>query len=89
MQTAPHPEDIKAALRKLHHSIAEFERVRHLPERSVKDVLRGKSRPTIARAIAVELGVPVHELFPDRFKSPDGDNSSKQKPLHRLNRKGK
>ncbi|MFM9851618.1 MAG: transcriptional regulator [Sphingomonadaceae bacterium] len=62
-----HPEDIKAALRKRHKSVAAFERKQGLPNRSVKDVLIGKSRPRIALAIADDLGIPVHELFPTRF----------------------
>ncbi len=67
MASTPHVEDIKAAIRKKHKSIAAFERQLGLPSRSVKDVLQGKSRPVIARAIANELGVTVHELFPNRF----------------------
>jgi lambda repressor-like predicted transcriptional regulator len=67
MADAPHPEDIKAAIRKRHKSVAAFERAIGLPCRSVKDVLQGKSRPSIAQAIANELGVSVHDLFPTRF----------------------
>ncbi len=67
MTDAPHPEDIKAALRKRYGSVAAFERAACLPCRSVKDVLQGRSRPTIALAIADDLGVSVQELFPNRF----------------------
>jgi lambda repressor-like predicted transcriptional regulator len=67
MPETPHPEDIKAALRKRHKSVAAFERNAGLPSRSVKDVLGGKSRPRIALAIAEELDVLVHDLFPTRL----------------------
>jgi lambda repressor-like predicted transcriptional regulator len=67
MDHSPHPEDIKAAIRKQFKSIAAFERDCGLPARSVKDVLKGKSRPVIARAIADHLGLTVHALFPKRF----------------------
>jgi lambda repressor-like predicted transcriptional regulator len=63
MAARKHPEDIKAAIRKRHKSIAAFERNTGLPCRSVKDVLRGKSRPGIARAIADDLGISVQDLL--------------------------
>lgn len=69
MTEMTHPEDIKAALRKRHKSVAAFERLRGLPSRSVKDVLKGKSRPRIALAIADDLGIPAHKLFPTRFSN--------------------
>jgi lambda repressor-like predicted transcriptional regulator len=84
MANAFHPEDIKAEIRKRYRTVAAFERQLQLPARSVKDVLRGKSRPRIALAISTELGIAVHKLFPDRFTetgahirnySPNGDNS--------------
>ncbi|WP_425475247.1 helix-turn-helix domain-containing protein [Sphingomonas silueang] len=84
MGAAPHPEDIKAAIRKRFRTIAAFERSAGLPKRSVKDVLRGRSRPTVARAIADGIGKPVHKLFPNRFKAPHGDSlSTASPPLHR------
>lgn len=80
-----HPEDIKADLRKRFRSIAAFERAYGLPERSVKDVLRGRSRPKVALAIADALDMHVHYLFPMRFKSPNGDDSSSDGNAHPLN----
>lgn len=66
-------------------SIAAFERSEGLPERSVKDVLDGKSRPVIAKAVAKALNVSPHVLFPDRF-SPNGDSiNSRGHDAHRLN----
>lgn len=86
MAAKPHPEDIKAELRKRYGSIAEFERKTSLPARSVKDVLRGRSRPTIAQAVAKGIDRSVHELFPDRFsESPSGDAMAKRVRSHRLN----
>jgi lambda repressor-like predicted transcriptional regulator len=80
-----HPEDIKAAIRKLHGSLLAFERVRGLPRGSARDVLRGKSVTNTAKAIAAELDASVHELFPDRFLSLIRDNSSRAADAHRLN----
>lgn len=72
MQATLHREDIKAELRKKYGSVADFERKENLPERSVKDVLSGKSRPDVAKAVAKALNRAPHALFPDRF-SPNGD----------------
>lgn len=80
MGTAPHPEDIKAMIRKRYKSIAAFERSQDLPARSVKDVLRGRSRPRIAVAIAEAINEPIHKLFPKRFPSPIGDTSIEVRP---------
>lgn len=83
MRSAFHREDIKAGLRKKHGSIAQFERSKGLPQRSVKDVLNGKSRPDIAKAVAAELDRPPHVVFPDRF-SPNGDALSRRNPASHL-----
>lgn len=84
-----HREDIKAVLRKRYRSLREFEIARGIKARSVTDVLRGKpSRPT-ADAIAEELSVSVHELFPNRFESVIADCSDVSSSAHRLNRGGK
>lgn len=89
MGTAPHREDIKAELRKKHGSVAEFERRTGLPKRSVKDVLDGKSRPEVAKAVAVALNRAPHLVFPDRF-SPNGDALSRRNPASQpLNGGGK
>lgn len=81
MGTATHPEDIKAMIRKKFRTIAAFERAKNLPARSVKDVLRGRSRPRIAAAIAAAVEVPLHELFPGRFSSPHGDTCNTVRPI--------
>lgn len=83
---APHPEDIKAALRKRFGSTHAFERARGLPHRSVADVLRGRPVTTTALAIADELGKSVQELFPGRFKSSAiADDSTADSPAQHLN----
>lgn len=66
-----HPEDIKAALRKQHGSLAAFENAKGLPVSSVHDVLRGKARQRIADAIAQELGISVADLL--RITRPEVD----------------
>ena len=78
---AMHPEDIKAAIRKRHGSLAKFEQARGLKERSVTDVLRGKtSRPT-AEVIAAELGHTLESLFPSAY----ADSSGGVRIVHRQN----
>lgn len=72
MSKSVHPEDIKAALRKRFGTIQEFERVHALSPRSVKDVLRGRSRPGTAKAIAHAIGMDLHKVFPGRY-TPNGD----------------
>lgn len=85
MAAHPFREDIKAELRKRHGSVAKFERKRGLADRSVKDVLIGRTSQRTAEAIANELGVKVQELFPGRYKSPVGDHSVRPVRPHRQN----
>lgn len=80
----PHPEDIKAALRKRHKSLVKFEKARGLPVGSVRDVLRGRAVTNTARAIADELGMTTDQLFPGRFKSHVRDNKRSGRSSHRL-----
>ena len=49
------PEDVKSAIRKRHRSVAAFERVNQLPEKSVHDVLRGRTSNRVLAAITNEL----------------------------------
>jgi lambda repressor-like predicted transcriptional regulator len=46
-----HREDVSAALRKKHGSIADFERAEGLPQRSVYDVLRGRPNARVRQAV--------------------------------------
>jgi lambda repressor-like predicted transcriptional regulator len=50
-----HREDVKAALRKSYGSIFAFERARHLPRKSVSDVLRGRPNQRVVSAIETAL----------------------------------
>lgn len=90
-----HRQDINAALRKRYGSAQAFERDKGLPERSVRDVLRGRAVAQTERALAAELGKPLHQLFPLRYEEPaasDGpdsspygdDNGAGESPMHRL-----
>jgi len=76
LSAAPHPEEIKAALRIRHGSLYEFERKCDLPRKSVADVLRGRAVAKTAEAIARDLGKTVQELFPGRFKVSDLSDGS-------------
>lgn len=80
-----HPEDIKAAIRKTHGSLTKFERARGLKDRSVTDVLRGKTSRHTAEAIAAELGHTVESLF----SSANADTSDEKAATHRQNAEAK
>lgn len=86
---APHPEDIKAAIRKRHRSVRAFEEMRGLPRGSVLDVIRGRAIARAAYAIADDLQRPVNDLFPGRFKiisqSHLSDDSTAESPPQHLN----
>jgi lambda repressor-like predicted transcriptional regulator len=81
-QLSDDPEDIRAALRKIHGTLARFERARNLPSTSARDVLRGRAVTQTAQAIADELGATVELLFPGRFKSHNRDNSQTAAASH-------
>lgn len=71
-----HREDVKAVLRKKYGSLRAFEDANQLPPNSAKDVLRGRAVAGTERAIATELGKPLHLLFPLRYVAPEGGDSS-------------
>lgn len=54
-----HREDVKAELRKRFRSVARFERLRGLPEKSVHEVLRGRKSARVSDAIAAALTEPL------------------------------
>lgn len=90
LAVTPHPEDIKAELRKRYRSVTKFEETRGLPAKSVADVLRGRAVQRTAHAIAKELGVSVHVLFPGRYKvSHISDDSTVDSAAQHLNAGGK
>lgn len=65
-----HKEDIKAAIRKRGITMNELARERGLPPSTVRNAL---ARPVFSGELAIAkfLGVPPHELWPDRW-TPDG-----------------
>ena len=84
MLATMHPEDVKAGLRKRYGSVAEFERAKGLPAKSVTEILRGRTWRRVADAVEAAL----QENCPSRSKS-EGSDSAKQPSVHRLNRKGR
>lgn len=75
-----HRQDINATLRKRYGSAQAFERAQGLPERSVRDVLRGRAVAQTEQALATELGKPLHQLFPLRYEQPDASEGSDSSP---------
>ncbi|WP_370236592.1 helix-turn-helix domain-containing protein [Brevundimonas sp.] len=71
-----HKEDIKGAIRKEFGTLKAFEQARDLPPTSVKDVLRGRSSRRVEREIAAVLDLPLHRLFPDRYRPAEAGESS-------------
>jgi lambda repressor-like predicted transcriptional regulator len=90
-----HKEDIKGMLRKRHGSMRAFERKNSLPPLSIKDVLRGRASRRVESAIADDLELPLHRLFPERYvAATPGDSSLKRDNIrtsgkaHRLTARG-
>jgi lambda repressor-like predicted transcriptional regulator len=76
---------LKAEIRIRYGSMRAFEKAKQLAPDSMRDVLRG--RPSRH----AELGQPVHELFPERYRAPAAgdsstkrDNTSQDRDTHRL-----
>lgn len=68
-----HAEDIKAALRKKHRSMAALARAWGLHPNTIPVVLQPGSRmPRVEELIARELGETPHTLWPDRW-TPEGE----------------
>ncbi|MEN2427225.1 helix-turn-helix transcriptional regulator [Chromobacterium vaccinii] len=65
-----HKEDIKAAIRKRGSTMNALALARELPPSTIRNAL---IRPVFSGEIAIAefLGVPAHELWPDRW-TPDG-----------------
>lgn len=62
-----HPEDIKAAIRKLGTSLAELSRRHGFHPDSARIALRRADCPAVDRMIGDFLGVGVGELWPERY----------------------
>jgi lambda repressor-like predicted transcriptional regulator len=76
--TALHPEDVKAALRKQFGSVRAFEIDSALPEKSVTDLLRGRTSQRVSDAVERALGiVSISE------HSDSSDNSTSKSAVHR------
>ena len=68
-----HPELIKAAVRMRGENLSSLARSSGLQEDACRDALRTR-RPEAEAVIAKYIGVPVHELWPDRY--PEGERST-------------
>jgi lambda repressor-like predicted transcriptional regulator len=82
MLATMHPEDVKAGLRKRYGTVADFERAKGLPPKSVTEVLRGRAWQRVSDAIecALQEEEPPHPL------SEFSDSSEESEDAHRLNR---
>lgn len=65
-----HPEDIKAALRKRFGSACDLSERWGLDRSAISAALRRRDNSKrVERRIAEALGVPLHELWPDRWNA--------------------
>lgn len=77
---AMHPEDVKAGIRKRYGSVAEFERAKGLPPKSVTEIFRGRAWKRVSDAVEAAL----QEDVPPRPLSECSDSSSRFADAHRL-----
>jgi lambda repressor-like predicted transcriptional regulator len=77
-----HPEDIKAALRKLYDSVFAFEDAQGLPRKSVSDFLRGRANQRVANVI--DLVLTPKETGPS--PADLSDNNCVEPATHSLSR---
>lgn len=78
-----HPELIKAAVRMRGESLTSLARNSGLQEDACRDALRTR-RPMAEAAIARFIGVPVEELWPERYPAASTDvDSASQAEAHR------
>ncbi|ERE11443.1 MULTISPECIES: helix-turn-helix domain-containing protein [Chromobacteriaceae] len=61
-----HKEDIKAAIRKKGTTMSDLARQRDLPPSTIRNAL---ARPVFSGEVAIAefLGIPLHELWPERW----------------------
>ncbi|MEW5687195.1 MAG: helix-turn-helix domain-containing protein [Pseudomonadota bacterium] len=74
-----HPELIKAEVRMRGESLTSLARLNRLQEDACRDALRTR-RPKAEAAIAKFIGVPVEELWPDRYATSSTDVDSASDP---------
>ena len=60
-----HPQDVRSELRKRFRTIANFERSKNLPSKSVYEVLRGRKSARVSRAIEAALIEPLPKTSAD------------------------
>lgn len=78
MMIAMHPEDVKAGIRKRYGTVAEFERRKGLPAKSVTEVLRGRKWRRVSDAVEAALQENTPQYEPS-------DSSGLETETHRLN----
>ena len=76
---ALHPEDVRAALRKRHGTVAAFAIARDLKPQALADWLRGRTNATVNDVVAAELGIEDLRL------TMNMDDSAAGSPAHRQN----
>jgi lambda repressor-like predicted transcriptional regulator len=64
MLATMHPEDIKAGLRKRYGTVAAFERAKGLPDKSVNEILRGRTWKKVTAAVEKALQEPIPLSYP-------------------------
>lgn len=62
-----HPEDIKAAIRKTGITLTELSLRNGLGESTVRQAILFQSCPAGERVIIEYLGIPPHEIWPERY----------------------
>ena len=79
---APHPEQIKAAIRMKGSSMSELARQWGVHETAVRHTVRNMPYPHIEGLIAEYLGTTPQKLWPQRF-GPDGKRIDRRKREYR------
>lgn len=64
-----HPEDIKAAIRKRGTTLSDLSRAHGYNDQAARLALRNRRSYAVEAVIAAELGVPAHQIWPDRYDS--------------------
>ncbi|MDF7777344.1 hypothetical protein P1X14_18950 [Sphingomonas sp. AOB5] len=70
-----HPEDVKALLKKRHGSVARFERLNTLPEKSVYDLLRKRESRRVRAAIEAEISNAASAAVESEFSDSISESS--------------
>lgn len=83
-----HPEDIKAALRKQHGSLAVLNRRWGYKWPAISLSLISDESRVVERRIAETLQVSLHELWPDRW-NPDGTSRPRRRRHARPDNSGR